>query len=217
MRFARVSHLALVSLAMGFVPNSTLALTVRTLSGSAIGMPSTFVKVANAPRSTFIKAGADSTMDSVFVASEIAPERIEATRTLLTDLRARRKDGVIIVDLPADVLFDFDKATIRPDAEAALSRAGDLLRSYPAATVTIRGHTDAKGDEGYNEILSLSRARAVVSRLQAPAGHELEAEGSGEREPVAPNIRPDGSDDPVGRQKNRRVEIRITPPVGRGN
>ncbi|WP_312599518.1 OmpA family protein, partial [Brevundimonas sp.] len=200
-------------LAAGLTPCAASALTVRLMSGSAIGMKSTFEK-AETPRSTFEKAGPDSELQSVFVSSEVAPERVETTRTLLSELNARRSDGVIVIDLPADVLFDFDKATIRPDAEPALARAAELLKSYPRAQVSIGGHTDAKGDDAYNEGLSLRRARAVADRLQGPAGRPLKAEGFGERRPVAPNVRPDGADDPAGRQKNRRVEIRITPQTG---
>lgn len=217
MRAAIVAGTASAVLAIGLAPEVSTALTVRTMSGSAIGMASTFIKAADAPRSTFAKAALESTLDSVFVAAEIAPDRIETTRTLLSDLKARRTGGVIVVDLPTDVLFDFDKATIRPDAATALARAGELLKSYPAAAVEIRGHTDAKGDDRYNEGLSIRRAQAVASRLQSPAGPALEAQGFGEREPVAPNARPDSSDDPEGRQKNRRVEIRIRPADRRGN
>ncbi|WOB79650.1 OmpA family protein [Brevundimonas nasdae] len=206
--------MAAALLAAGLTPCVASALTVRLMSGSAIGMRSTFEKDMAAPQSTFAKAGADSALESVFVSSEVAPERVETTRSLLSELNARRTDGVIVIDLPADVLFDFDKATIRPDAEPALTRAAELLKSYPQAQVSIGGHTDAKGDDAYNEGLSLRRARAVAARLQREAGRTLGAEGFGERRPVAPNVRPDGSDDPDGRQKNRRVEIRITPRAG---
>lgn len=215
---AHAPVLAAALLAAGLAPDVASALTVRLMSGSAIGMPSTFEKDPNAPRTVFEKAGPDSSLESVFVASEVAPDRIETTRGLLTELKARRSDGAIVVDLPADVLFDFDKATIRPDAEPALARAAELLKSYPGAQITIGGHTDAKGDDAYNEALSLRRARSVADRLQSPAaGRSIKAEGFGERRPVAPNTRPDGADDPDGRQKNRRVEIRITPRAsGRG-
>lgn len=204
------SALAAALLAAGLTPDLASALTVRLMTGSAIGMRSTFEK-AETPRSTFEKAGPDSALESVFVASEVAPERVEVTRDLLSELNARRSDGVIVIDLPADVLFDFDKAAIRPDAEPALARAAELLKSYPQAQVSIGGHTDAKGDDAYNEGLSLRRARAVAERLRGPAGRTLAAEGFGERRPVAPNVKPNGADDPEGRQKNRRVEIRITP------
>lgn len=214
---AHAPVLAAALLAAGLAPDVASALTVRLMSGSAIGMASTFEKDPNAPRTVFEKAGPDSSLESVFVASEVAPDRIETTRGLLTELKARRSDGAIVVDLPADVLFDFDKAIIRPDAEPALARAAELLKSYPGAQVTIGGHTDAKGDDAYNEALSLRRARSVADRLQSPAaGRSIKAEGFGERRPVAPNTRPDGADDPDGRQKNRRVEIRITPRASGG-
>ncbi len=193
------------------------AVTVRTMKGSAIGMPSTFVRAGNAPHSTFEKAGPDSTLTSVFVPSEVAPGRVETTRTLLTELNARRTEGTIVVDLPADVLFDFDKAVIRSDAEPALIKAAEVLKSYPHAKIAIGGHTDAKGDDAYNDALSLRRAKAVADRLAGPAGRALTAEGFGEKRPAAPNARPDGADDPDGRQKNRRVEIRITPSAAQGD
>lgn len=206
--------MAAALLAAGLTPSVVSAMTVRLMSGSAIGTISTFEKDMTAPQSSFAKAGRASELESVFVSSEVSPERVETTRNLLTELNARRSEGVIVIDLPADVLFDFDKATIRADAEQALTRAAELLKSYPDAQVSIGGHTDAKGDDAYNEGLSLRRARAVAARLQREAGRTLGAQGFGERQPVAANTRPDGSDDPDGRQKNRRVEIRITPKPG---
>lgn len=204
--------LAVVGLAVICGPASA-ELRVRLMKGSAIGLPSTFERAPNAPRSTFEKAGPDSTLTSVFQPSEVEPGRVETTRTLLTELHARRAEGSIVLDLPTDVLFDFDKAEIRPDAGPALAKAAEVLKSYPTAKVTIGGHTDSKGDEAYNTALSLRRAKAVADRLSWPAGRTLAAEGFGEARPVAPNTRQDGSDDPEGRQKNRRVEIRITPPA----
>lgn len=207
---ARLLAATLISVAV-VAPAPSLAVTVRLMKGSAIGMPSTFTRSPQAPRSTFERAIQQSSLQSVFVASEVEPARVETTRALLSELGARRTDGDIVVDLPADVLFDFDKTTIRPDAEPALRKASELLRSYPTATVMIGGHTDSKGDDAYNDALSLRRAKAVADRLSQGSSVNMEAKGFGEREPVAANQRPDGSDDPQGRQKNRRVEIRITP------
>ena len=210
MRRGLASGAALV-LAVAAVPVGAEALTVRIMAGSQAGTISTFVRDADAPRSTFQKAGMSSELQSVFQASEVAPARVETTRTLLSDLNARRTDGVIVVDLPADVLFDFDKSDLRADAQPALDKAAELLRSYPNAQITIGGHTNAKGDDAYNDALSMRRARSVADRLGSAAGRALGAEGFGETRPVAPNARPDGTDDPEGRQKNRRVEIRIRP------
>lgn len=197
-------------------PVSASALTVRIMSGKQAGAPSSFELAAGAPKSSFEKAGVEGALESVFQASEVAPARVETTRGLLSDLKARRSEGAIVVDLPADVLFDFDKASLRPDAEPALGKAAELLRSYPNAVVTIGGHTDSKGDDAYNDGLSMRRAQAVADRLGRDTGRKLGAEGFGESRPVAPNAAPDGRDDPAGRQKNRRVEIRIVPQARAG-
>ena len=66
--------------------------------------------------------------------------------------------------------------------------------------------------DDYNQKLSERRAAAVRDWLVKPgdvAPARLSAKGFGPAKPVAPNAKPDGSDDPEGRQKNRRVEIRV--------
>lgn len=108
----------------------------------------------------------------------------------------------------ADLFFDFDRATLRSEAEPGL---GDIVRRVTTGDtpVVVEGHTDAKGADDYNQRLSEERATAVKSYLVAhgtPATR-VTTVGWGERKPVAPNEHPDGSDDPDGRQKNRRVEI----------
>ena len=109
----------------------------------------------------------------------------------------------------ADALFEFDKATLTPDARETLDALVPLLAKAGKHPATVEGHTDAKGSDAYNQTLSEQRARAVkdwlVARGAVPAA--TPTKGWGERRPVAPNARPDGSDDPAGRQKNRRVEV----------
>jgi outer membrane protein OmpA-like peptidoglycan-associated protein len=78
--------------------------------------------------------------------------------------------------------------------------------------VTIEGHTDDKGPVDYNQRLSERRAAAVQRWLAGNGGLKgvaMKTRGWGATKPVAPNTRPDGSDDPAGRQRNRRVEIVI--------
>lgn len=116
------------------------------------------------------------------------------------------------VALSADTLFDFDRATLGPAAQDNLRRTADLVRQGGAGTVTVVGHTDAKGDDAYNADLSRRRAEAVVAWLRAQpglGGRRFDALGKGEAEPVAPNAKPDGSDDPEGRARNRRVTVDI--------
>lgn len=132
--------------------------------------------------------------------------------TTLQDLGAKVTDQEIRIELAADVLFDFDKADLRPDAVPALTKVGEVLKSYPTAPVLIEGHTDSKGAHAYNQTLSEKRAAAVKAWLVENAGASaarITTRGWAETKPVAPNTKPDGSDDPEGRQKNRRVEITI--------
>src|SRR6185436_65266 len=109
----------------------------------------------------------------------------------------------------ADALFEFDKATLTPDAEETLTALVPLLAKAGKHPAKVEGHTDAKSSDDYNQTLSEKRARSVKDWLVAhgavPA--TTPTTGWGERRPVASNTHPDGSDDPAGRQKNRRVEV----------
>jgi outer membrane protein OmpA-like peptidoglycan-associated protein len=136
--------------------------------------------------------------------------RVTDVEGAMRDLGARVSETEIRIELSADVLFDFDKADLRPDAVAALGKAGAIVQAHPKAPVTIEGHTDSKGADAYNQKLSERRAAAVAKWLVANAGvngERLTARGLGETRPVVPNEGPGGKDDPAGRQKNRRVEI----------
>ena len=116
----------------------------------------------------------------------------------------------IRIELAADVLFDFDKADIRQDAASALHQVADIIHDKGRGrAVRIEGHTDAKGSEAYNQKLSDRRAQSVQQWLAQKEGLKgrMATQGLGAKKPVAPNNKPDGSDDPEGRQKNRRVEI----------
>ncbi|MCE1192454.1 MAG: OmpA family protein [Acidovorax sp.] len=145
--------------------------------------------------------------------AEVPRERLAQTRALWAELKARpTPEQAISIDLPADVLFDFDKADLRPDAAPSLDKAAELIKSYAAAPLTVRGHTDGKGTDAYNDSLSLRRAETVSAALRQRTGRPARVEGLGKREPVAPNTTPDGRDDPQGRQLNRRVQILIGVP-----
>jgi outer membrane protein OmpA-like peptidoglycan-associated protein len=110
----------------------------------------------------------------------------------------------------SDFLFDFDRADVRPEAGDALA---EVARHIAAAhkAVMIEGHTDGKGSDGYNQSLSERRAAAVRNALvgQGSPDRQLIIHGFGKSRPIAPNQQADGSDDPAGRQKNRRVEVVI--------
>lgn len=135
---------------------------------------------------------------------------------VLRDLGAKVSDQEIKIELAADVLFDFDKADLKPAAFPTLRKVGEAIKAYPTGLVLIEGHTDSVGADAYNMKLSESRAASVRAWLAEQAGvptTRTTAAGRGETKPIAPNAKPDGTDDPVGRQQNRRVEITIKKPA----
>ena len=145
-------------------------------------------------------------------ATEDLQYRTEPVAGVVQALEVKETPTEIRIELSADVLFDFDKAEIRPDAAKVLSQAAEVLKAHSKRKATIEGHTDAKGDDQYNQRLSERRADAVKRWFQAREGLKsmpIETRGWGAKRPAAPNQKPDGSDDPDGRQKNRRVEIVI--------
>lgn len=156
----------------------------------------------------------DFGLASVARLDEVDSTLRDRTAALLRRFGARQVDGRIIVNLPGDVLFDFDKSDIRADAAPVLEQMAEILRAFGDAPVIIAGHTDAKGSDGYNLALSDRRSASVrdwlATRGILPA--RIETEGFGESRPVAPNTLPDGADSPEGRQLNRRVEFIILHP-----
>jgi outer membrane protein OmpA-like peptidoglycan-associated protein len=117
-----------------------------------------------------------------------------------------------VIEIPATILFDFDKDVVLPEGESLLAETVYAkLMEFGVTEIEVIGHTDAKGTEEYNYALGLRRASAVanvLSYLGFPSEDIVTGTG-GEDYPIAQNEWPDGRDDPEGRQRNRRVEITI--------
>jgi outer membrane protein OmpA-like peptidoglycan-associated protein len=115
------------------------------------------------------------------------------------------------VTLAADVLFRFDKATLSPRARGRIAAVAKLITDTSPRTVKVDGYTDSKGSGAYNLGLSRRRAQAVTAVLRRQVGGgggaALATAGHGEADPVAANANKDGSDNPKGRTRNRRVTI----------
>jgi OmpA-OmpF porin, OOP family len=113
----------------------------------------------------------------------------------------------VLLRLPSDVLFDFDSAQLKPDADPLLSQAVGLITKYPEADIHIDGYSDSIGKADYNETLSQQRAEAVQAWLQqriAQTTYRFKAQGHGSTNFI---VSSSGSIDQ--QQPNRRVEILI--------
>ena len=128
----------------------------------------------------------------------------------VSGLNTRVTDMGLVIDLPSDALFGYDEADLTPAAEIELRKAAELIRQSPPGAVQVIGHSDSDGDATYNQTLSEARARTVADWFGEQVGvrqRQFTVSGKGETAPIADNARADGTDDPAGRAKNRRVEV----------
>jgi OmpA-OmpF porin, OOP family len=117
------------------------------------------------------------------------------------------------IALSADVLFEFDKATLTPRARAVISQVAARIQARATGVVRVDGYTDSIGTDQVNIPLSQARAASVVRALKPLVGGapvRFQASGFGSADPVAPNTLPGGADNPRGRALNRRVTISFT-------
>lgn len=145
----------------------------------------------------------------------VAQGEVEASsaqiKEILSELNAKQVGASLHISLPEKILFDFDKATLRPEARKPIQKLAKLAAHYSGSPIRIEGHTDSKGADSYNQTLSQRRAEAVKQALgewYGVAFSRLSAKGCGESKPVAANSL-NGKDNPEGRQANRRVEVII--------
>ncbi len=107
--------------------------------------------------------------------------------------------------------FEPNSDKLKPSSKPALEVLYNFLNKYPKIKIEISGHCDSKGSEEYNLNLSQRRADIVMDYLvdRNIDIKRLTAIGFGESQPIAPNVNPDGSDNPEGRALNRRLEIKV--------
>jgi OmpA-OmpF porin, OOP family len=109
------------------------------------------------------------------------------------------------VTFAADVLFDFDKAVVKPEGKSKLDDISNKVRGINLEVVIAIGHADSVGSDAYNQRLSVRRAESVKAYMVSKGiePNRVYTEGKGEKQPVADNKSSDG------RSKNRRVEIEV--------
>jgi outer membrane protein OmpA-like peptidoglycan-associated protein len=135
-------------------------------------------------------------------------ERLRQQLNLILETRESARGLIVNI---SDVLFDFDKYTLKPGAREKMAKVSGILLAYPGLKIQVEGHTDSVGSDDYNQTLSERRADTVRDYLvgQGVPGGTVSAVGLGKADPVASN------DTAAGRQQNRRVELVVSgEPIG---
>src|SRR5258708_4219364 len=126
------------------------------------------------------------------------------------EFEAQQSGRSLSMNLSGDVLFDYDKAALKPEAEQALKKVAVVLSQFPESKVTVEGYTDSKGTKATNMQLSRERAQAGKDWLVKNSGllaAQNVTKQSAQDDPSTANKKTDGSDNPLGRALNRRVSI----------
>lgn len=133
-------------------------------------------------------------------------KQAEEIKNEVPGAKVERVGEGIIVELSEKVLFDFDKSDLNPPARNSLDKIVAILNKYPDTNIEIQGHTDDQGSNGYNQRLSVRRAKSVYRYLDDNkiSASRLTTKGFGEDAPKYVN------DTDEHRAGNRRVEFLIT-------
>jgi len=197
---------------MNFVLRRRTAAVILTACLLLFGGPRSTARAQNDPNAALAKQRAELERQRI----ELDKKNLELQRKELELEKARQQfeaeQGTrsLSMNLSGDVLFDYDKAALKPDAEQALKKVAVVLSQFPESQVTVEGYTDSKGAPSANVQLARERAQAVKDWLVRNGGvpaANISTKGLGEQNPVAPNTNADGTDNPIGRALNRRVSI----------
>ena len=170
--------------------------------GGALSGDSTQESIENAAISAVVLGGAGAA-----IGSALDRQEAELRNNLGNNVGVVNTGNELIVNLPNDILFAVDSATLTGQLQADLLTVAASLNNFPNTRVTVEGHTDNTGSAAHNLDLSQRRAQSVASVLLSGgvAASRIATIGRGEDQPVASNL------DAAGRALNRRVEIIITP------
>jgi outer membrane protein OmpA-like peptidoglycan-associated protein len=197
---------------------STKALFWLLLIGSFLGSDLSVVRAQNDPEIAVAKGQAELERQRI----ELEKKSIELKQKELAlekarqEFQAQQSGRSLSMNLSGDLLFDYDKAALKPEAEQALKKVAIVLSQFPESHVMVEGYTDSKGTESRNIQLSRERAQAVEDWLVKNGGvpaPNISTKGFGEQYPVASNKNENGSDNPLGRALNRRVSIVVENPA----
>jgi outer membrane protein OmpA-like peptidoglycan-associated protein len=191
-----------------------IVLGIVLLGGSDVAV----VYAQNDPQAAIAKKQADLDRQRVELEKkslELKQKELDLERAR-QEFQAQQTGRSLSMNLSGDVLFDYDKAALKPEAEEALKKVAVVLSQFPESKVTVEGYTDSKGGKTVNMQLSRERAQAVKDWLVRSGGvaiANISVKGFGEQYAIAPNKNADGTDNPLGRALNRRVSIIVEKPA----
>ncbi|MDF2901841.1 MAG: OmpA family protein, partial [Phenylobacterium sp.] len=181
------------------------------LGGAALGYLTNTNRSEQGRKNALIGAGVGA-LAGAGVGNYMDRQQAQLRRDLAgSGVEVERQGDNIVLQMPSDVTFGFDRADIQPQFYDTLASVARSLNEYPQTLVDIVGHADSVGRPEYNQQLSERRALAVADNLTNRGGvlrDRLYVAGRGSDQPIASNATEEG------RAKNRRVEIILRPYTG---
>ena len=181
------------------------------LGGAALGYLTNTNRSEQGRKNALIGAGIGA-LAGAGVGNYMDRQQAELRRELAgSGVEVQRQGDNIVLQMPSDVTFGFDRSDIQPQFYDTLASVARSLNEYPQTLVDVVGHADSIGRAEYNQQLSERRALAVADNLTNRGGvlrDRLYVAGRGSSQPIATN------DTEEGRAKNRRVEIILRPYTG---
>jgi len=191
--------------------NSGTGAIAGALGGAALGYLTNTNRSEQGRKNALIGAGIGA-LAGAGVGNYMDRQQAELRRELAgSGVEVQRQGDNIVLQMPSDVTFGFDRSDIQPQFHEALNDVARSLNNYPQTLVDVIGHADSTGRAEYNQSLSERRALAVADYLTGRGGvlrDRLYVEGRGSSQPIADNTTD------AGRAKNRRVEIVLRPYTG---
>ncbi|MCL1981196.1 MAG: OmpA family protein [Proteobacteria bacterium] len=152
----------------------------------------------------------------LLVASGCAMDRSAQNKMIINEAKklnitAKETTRGVEINFPEVLLFDFNSDQLRTDSQIKMQEIAAILnkQGIDSRGLAVEGHTDSLGTPEYNLMLSQRRAESVARSLvfSGVARERMKVKGLGMTAPIAANTHPNGTDNPEGRTKNRRVEV----------